>query len=38
MMTRAHGHPLFTGDFMEYFNETMAKPFKWTYEGKVLSK
>ena len=24
--------------FMDYFNETMAKPFKWTYEGKVLSK
>jgi transposase len=24
--------------FMEYFNETMAKPFKWTYQGKVLSK
>jgi len=25
-------------DFMDYFNETMAKPFKWTYLGKVLSK
>lgn len=24
--------------FMDYFNETMAKPFKWTYGGKVLSK
>jgi transposase len=23
--------------FMEYFNTTMAKPFKWTYEGKVLT-
>ena len=23
--------------FMDYFNETMAKPFKWTYQGKVLS-
>ena len=23
--------------FIEYFNETMAKPFKWTYQGKVLS-
>lgn len=23
-------------DFMDYFNETMAKPFKWTYQGKVL--
>jgi len=21
--------------FMNYFNETMAKPFKWTYKGKV---
>jgi len=25
-------------NFMSYFNETMAKPFKWTYGGKVLSK
>ena len=24
------------GAFINYFNETMAKPFKWTYEGKVL--
>ncbi len=23
--------------FIEYFNETMAKPFKWTYTGKPLS-
>ncbi len=23
--------------FIEYFNETMARPFKWTYQGKVLS-
>jgi len=23
-------------DFIDYFNETMAKPFKWTYQGKVL--
>ena len=23
--------------FIEYFNETMAKPFKWTYQGKVLN-
>jgi transposase len=23
--------------FIEYFNETMAKPFKWTYRGKPLS-
>jgi putative transposase len=23
--------------FMKYFNETMAKPFKWTYQGKVLT-
>lgn len=22
--------------FIEYFNETMAKPFKWTYQGKPL--
>jgi putative transposase len=22
---------------IKYFNETMAKPFKWTYEGKVLN-
>ncbi len=22
--------------FITYFNKTMAKPFKWTYEGKVL--
>jgi hypothetical protein len=21
---------------IEYFNKTMAKPFKWTYQGKVL--
>ena len=25
-----------TGDFIEYYNSTMAKPFKWTYEGKPL--
>lgn len=23
-------------DFIEYFNETMSKPFKWTYQGKPL--
>lgn len=23
-------------DFIAYFNDTMAKPFKWTYEGKAL--
>jgi putative transposase len=22
--------------FIDYFNETMAKPFKWTYQGKVM--
>jgi len=22
--------------FIDYFNKTMAKPFRWTYEGKVL--
>ena len=24
-------------DFIEYFNKTMAKPFKWTYAGKPLA-
>jgi transposase len=24
-------------EFVEYFNRTMAKPFKWTYKGKPLS-
>jgi hypothetical protein len=23
--------------FIEYFNRTMAKPFKWTYKGKPLT-
>lgn len=23
--------------FIDYFNRTMAKPFKWTYSGKVLA-
>jgi len=23
-------------NFISFFNETMAKPFKWTYEGKAL--
>jgi len=23
--------------FIDYFNKTMAKPFRWTYQGKVLS-
>jgi putative transposase len=23
--------------FIDYFNRTMAKPFKWTYKGKVLT-
>lgn len=23
--------------FIDYFNKTMAKPFRWTYKGKVLS-
>ena len=23
--------------FIDYFNSTMAKPFRWTYKGKVLS-
>ncbi len=25
-------------DFIDYFNKTMAKPFKWTYQGKALVK
>ena len=24
-------------EFIDYFNKTMAKPFKWTYQGKVLT-
>ena len=24
--------------FIDYFNRTMAKPFKWTYKGKVLTR
>ena len=24
-------------EFMDYFNKTMAKPFKWTYKGKALT-
>ena len=24
-------------DFIEYFNGTMAKPFKWTYTGRPLT-
>lgn len=24
-------------DFIEYYNQTMAKPFKWTYQGKPLT-
>ena len=23
--------------FIDYFNETMAKPFRWTYQGKLLA-
>jgi transposase len=23
--------------FIDYYNQTMAKPFKWTYKGKALS-
>ena len=23
-------------EFIDYFNATMAKPFRWTYEGKPL--
>lgn len=25
-------------EFIDYFNQTMAKPFKWTYEGKALKR
>ncbi|WP_293322545.1 transposase [Microcoleus sp. PH2017_12_PCY_D_A] len=25
-------------NFINYFNQTMAKPFKWTYKGKVLAR
>ncbi len=25
-------------DFIDYFNATMAKPFKWTYAGRPLCK
>lgn len=25
-------------EFIDYFNKTMAKPFKWTYQGKVLCR
>jgi transposase len=24
-------------DFVAYFNDTMAKPFRWTYKGKALA-
>jgi len=24
-------------NFIKYFNETMAKPFKWTYQGKAMT-
>jgi putative transposase len=24
-------------DFIDYFNKTMAKPFRWTYQGKPLA-
>ncbi len=23
--------------FIDYFNRTMAKPFRWTYQGKALT-
>ena len=25
-------------EFIDYFNLTMAKPFKWTYQGKALKQ
>jgi len=24
--------------FVEYFNKTMARPFKWTYRGRALAR
>lgn len=24
--------------FIAYYNDTMARPFKWTYQGKVLTR
>ncbi|MBK1722450.1 IS630 family transposase, partial [Thiocystis violacea] len=24
-------------DFIDFFNRTLAKPFRWTYEGKPLA-
>lgn len=24
-------------EFIEYYNRSMAKPFKWTYQGKALA-
>ncbi|MEM6447240.1 MAG: IS630 family transposase, partial [Cyanobacteria bacterium P01_D01_bin.123] len=24
-------------EFIDYFNQTMAKPFQWTYKGKPLT-
>jgi putative transposase len=24
-------------EFIDYFNRTMAKPFRWTYRGRVLA-
>jgi putative transposase len=24
-------------EFIDYFNRTIARPFKWTYRGKVLA-
>jgi hypothetical protein len=34
-----HHEPAYTDqvlNFIAYFNRTMAKPFKWTYQGKPL--
>jgi putative transposase len=25
-------------EFIDYFNRTMANPFKWTYQGKALKR
>jgi len=29
--------PIFWTKTIDYYNQTMAKPFKWTYQGKALT-
>jgi hypothetical protein len=31
------GHFSAVADLIAYFNRTMAKPFRWTYQGKALA-